>query len=115
MLKLRGVDEPGAAASLRGRWVGVDEAQIPPLPEGEHYTAWLVGLSVRDREGAALGHVVDVETSGGQHRLVIETAEDEPLLVPLVRALVPEVDEDAGEIRVDLPEGLRELNRRGER
>jgi 16S rRNA processing protein RimM len=119
VLKLEGVDDATVAGSLRGRRVAAPAESAPQLPPGEHYTALLVGLEVRDEEGRVIGTVVDVAPTGGADLLVIvpggpaegEPCEDEEILVPLAEGIVEEVDEDGGFIRIRPPEGLLDRNR----
>ncbi len=60
--QLEGVASREGAASLTGAIVEVERASLPPAGEREYYCADLVGLAVRNLEGAALGtvsHFVD--------------------------------------------------------
>lgn len=112
VLKLLGIDDPNAAEALRGRIVLAPPEEVPPLAEGEHFVAHLVGLTVLDERGEAIGAIVDVRATGGTDLLVIEEKDGEELLVPLAKDVVPTIDEVAGVVHVRLPEGLRRLNRR---
>jgi len=112
VLKLEGIDDPGAANALKGFWVLAPPDQIPVLPEGVHYSAWLVGMAVRDEKGRDLGRVVDVTGTAGSDLLVVEEPDGHELLIPVVPEIVLEVRQDREEIEVRLPDGLLELNRR---
>lgn len=101
------------------RLVGM-EVQIPivdrmSLPGGSYYVTDLVGCEVRDGDGGELGRVRDVQFTGenapGTPLLVIDSAEGE-LLVPLAQEICRRIDLSARHIDVNLPEGLRDLNRR---
>jgi 16S rRNA processing protein RimM len=113
LLHLVGVDDRTAAESLRGvlLQVEVDPDETPADPE-EFYDHQLVGLAVVDRDGTAIGSVVDV-LHGAQDLLVVEheaaASGAQRSLVPFVQVLVPEVDLDAGRLVVDLPDGLLDL------
>jgi 16S rRNA processing protein RimM len=117
VLKLEGVEDPTAAEELRGSRVAVAVADAPELPEGEHYTALLVGMVVRDGE-RIVGRVIDVMPTGGKDVLVIEPPPGDPdsstgeneILVPFVEEFV-DVDQAAGVIRITPPEGLLDLNK----
>lgn len=111
VLKLRGVDDTGAAVALKGARVLAPEGQVPELPPGVHYAAWLVGLRVRDEEGAPLGVVADVMETAANDLLVVEHPDGHEWLVPMVNAVVVEIREDTGEVIVRPPEGLLDLNR----
>jgi 16S rRNA processing protein RimM len=60
---------------------------------------------VRTDDGVDLGPVVDVINLPGQDVLAINY-QDREVLIPFVRAIVPDVDVNAKKIRVILPEGL---------
>jgi 16S rRNA processing protein RimM len=79
------------AESLRGTVLTIDAADRRPLRLGEYWPDDLVGLTVRDAHGKALGTVVDVDDSTVQHRLQIRTHFG-MVEVPLVDDLVPVVE-----------------------
>jgi len=108
ILKLKGVDDPGAAAGFKGLTVWVAEDALPSLPEGEYYLERLIGMTVRE-DGKALGTVSDIHEAGGTHVLVVETESGGELLIPLVQSMVKEVEETESSIHVVLPPGLKEL------
>jgi ribosomal 30S subunit maturation factor RimM len=67
-----------------------------------------LGCEVTDRRtGAGLGRVIGWQEGGGSGLLQVEG----DLLIPFVRAICVEIDPEAKRIVVDLPEGLKELNR----
>jgi 16S rRNA processing protein RimM len=86
---------------------------VPPLPDGVYWVDRLVGARVEQAEGPAIGRVEDVMETGGCDVLVVRGTEGEEILVPLAREIVTSVDTQTGTIRVELPEGLRELNAPG--
>jgi 16S rRNA processing protein RimM len=105
-LKLAGCDDRNAAEALRGLLVQVLAAEAPVPGEGEYYYYQLIGLQVWTDEAEHLGEVVDVLTTGGNEVLVVRGADGEVLL-PLIAAVVEEVDLAAGRIRAHMMEGLR--------
>lgn len=72
------------AASLIGAEIQVDRSQLPDPDDGEFYWFDLVGLAVRNLEGAALGTVAEVTSNGAQDVLVIRDGEVERL-IPFVQ------------------------------
>jgi 16S rRNA processing protein RimM len=112
ILKLKGVNDPDTAAGLKGLTVWVAGDAVPPLPEGEYYLERLIGMTVRE-DGQALGVVTDVHEAGGTHVLVVETDSGGEILIPLVQAMVKEVETTGSSIHVVLPPGLKELDEGG--
>lgn len=112
VLKLSGIDDPGAAQALRGRWLQVSPEAVPDLPPDRYYIAGLVGLEVHDEDDGRLGTVIDVIETSGTDVLVVEESDGHEMLLPMAKEIVTGVHPRDGRIDVRLPEGLRELNRR---
>ncbi|HKA00652.1 MAG TPA: ribosome maturation factor RimM [Candidatus Solibacter sp.] len=107
IFKFRGVDSIGAAELLFGSEVRVPAAARVPLDDGEFFQDDLIGCEVIDRRtGASLGRVASFDESGGAGNLVVGD-----LLIPFARAICVEIDTASRRIAVELPEGLRDLNR----
>ena len=103
---LVGVDERDEAAKLTGAVIEVERAQLPRLAEREYYRADLVGLRVRNLEGAVLGtvrHFVDAPTGAV---MVTREAGGQEHWVPAAPPHLQRVDLAAGEILVDWPAEL---------
>lgn len=109
-----GADSISDAEKLVGLEVQIPFAARMPLPGGSYYVTDLIGCEVRDVQGRAVGRVRDVQSTGestaGTPLLVIDAPEGE-LLIPLALEICVRVDVNARSIEVNLPEGLRELNR----
>ena len=105
-LKLAGCDDRDAAEALRGQWVQVRASEAPVPGEGEYYYYQLLDLEVWTDQGEHLGQVVEILPTGGNEVLVVRGLGGEVLL-PLIEAVVQEVDLAAGRIRVHMLEGLR--------
>jgi len=102
VVRLKGVADRAAAEALTGTDLFIDRSALPEaVEEGEFYHADLIGLAVRDEEGAAIGEVTAVQNYGGGDILEIGLAGQRGVLVPFTRAAVPEIDVAAGFIRID--------------
>lgn len=108
ILKFAGIDTRNDAEALRGWFVCVPEEDRPPLDEGQVYLSDLVGCSVEALDGRKIGEVTGWQDVGGP--VLLEVGDD--LLIPYEKAICQEVDLAGRRIRVDLPEGLEELNRK---
>ncbi|MGH7733367.1 MAG: ribosome maturation factor RimM [Gemmatimonadales bacterium] len=103
-----GVTDRTAAAELTGSWLSVDSSQLPEIADPDEFRDHeLIGLSVRTCAGDSVGVVTDV-LHYGQDLLVVRRADgkDGECLVPFVKAMVPEVDVQAGVVVIDQPPGL---------
>ncbi|MBC5766019.1 ribosome maturation factor RimM [Ramlibacter albus] len=98
------VDDRNAAEALKGARVFVARSSFPTAGEDEYYWVDLLGLDVVNREGAAMGRVKDLLSTGPQTVLVLEyEAGDKKLerMIPFVSAYVDTVDLAAKKITVD--------------
>jgi 16S rRNA processing protein RimM len=109
IFKFRGVDSISDAELLSGSEVRVPLAERAPLDAGEFFQSDLIGCEVIERAtGNRIGAVIDWDESGGAGLLVVEG----DVLIPFARAICVEIDPAARRIAVELPPGLKELNRR---
>ena len=68
-IRFEGYADRAAAEQLRGALIEIEEADLPPLGEGEYYVHDLVGLEVVTTDGAPLGELVEVLHTGANRRL----------------------------------------------
>lgn len=102
-----GVDDRSEAETLTKAilWVSQDVKELP-AEEDAWYDHQLVGLDAL-RDGVSVGRVARVDHLPAQDLLAIATADGE-VLVPFVKAIVPEVDLAAGTVTLTPPPGLFE-------
>jgi 16S rRNA processing protein RimM len=102
-----GVEDRSAAEELIRAILWIDEdAQSASAEEDAWFDHQLVGLDVV-RDGAVVGRVARVEHLPAQDLLIVRVGDDE-VLVPFVKAIVPEVDVPGGRVVVTPPPGLFE-------
>ena len=119
VIRLEGVNDRSSAEALVGQELLVPAADRPKLARGEFHLLDLVGLEVRLLEGSdaespaqagrCIGTVKDLIHAGNDLLEVELTAGGAPLWIPFVRAIVPEVQLEAGWIGITPPPGLLEL------
>ncbi len=107
VFKFRGIDTISAAEPLRGAEIRLPASERRPLDDGEYFLSDLVGCEVTDREGRLVGCVTGFQETGGAGLLELEDG----LLIPFARTICIDIDPAKKRIVVDLPEGLKELNR----
>lgn len=101
-------DREGAESIVRAiLWIDQDDAAAP-AEDDAWYDHQLVGLDVV-RDGVVVGRVARVDHLPAQDMLIVSpTGQGGEILVPFVKAIVPEVDLAAGRVRVTPPAGLFE-------
>ena len=108
-----GSDSISDAEKLVGLEVRIPLSERIKLPENSYYMTDLIGCEVREKNGAAIGNVRDVQSTGegvaGTPLLIVDSPSGE-LLIPLAQEICVRVDLAARLIEVDLPDGLSELN-----
>jgi 16S rRNA processing protein RimM len=108
MIKFRGVDTISDAEPLRGMEVRVPRQERVALEAGEFFIDDLVGCEVVERgSGEKLGLVTSFEEGGSSGLLRV----GEDLLIPFARSICVAIDPAARRIEVELPAGLKDLNR----
>jgi 16S rRNA processing protein RimM len=106
LIRFVGVADMTAAAALRGLSVSIPQHEAAPLAQDQYYIHDLIGLAARDLAGADLGIVGDVISGAAQDLLVVRRPGHPDVLVPLVKAIVIQVDLAGGVIALDPPRGL---------
>ena len=114
LVRFEEISDRTAAAEIGGTWLLVDSSVLGALDDPDEFRDGdLVGLSVRTVDGTVVGTVADV-LHHGQDVLAIDPvatggARTGQILIPFVKAIVPEVDIAGGVLVIDPPEGLLNL------
>jgi 16S rRNA processing protein RimM len=104
------VPDRSAADLLRGTLLVADSTTSPsPDDPDEYWDHQLAGLRVMTIAGDSVGVVEDVVHPPGADLLVVRRPDGGEVLVPFVRAIVPDVDVSRGHLVIDPPEGLLDL------
>lgn len=105
--RLVGVADRNAAESLKGSVVQVSRSRFPALSDNEFYWVDLIGLSVENLEGQAMGTVADMMDNGAHPILrVVPVSADATkpaaeMLIPFVDQFVKSVSRSDKKIVVD--------------
>ena len=100
VLKLKGVDSPEDAETLRGALLQIPESDLHPLPEGQHYRFQVIGLLAVTLGGEELGKVTDVLETGSNDVYLVKGPAGERL-VPALPQFIAEIDLESGRIIVE--------------
>ncbi|HIY22146.1 MAG TPA: ribosome maturation factor RimM [Candidatus Flavonifractor merdigallinarum] len=105
LARLEGVDDVNAAMRLKNKVVSIDRTGVE-LPEGRHFIADLIGLTVLDDDtGAELGTIAEVLTPPA-HEVYVVRGKGKEYLIPAVDAFLRGTNVEEGWVRVHLIEGM---------
>ena len=109
VFKFQGIDSIEEAEPWRGAEVRIPRAERLALEENEFFQSDLVGCEVFERAtGESLGMVTGWDEGGAAGLLQV----GRDLLIPFARSICVVIDTARKRIEVDLPEGLKDLNRK---
>ena len=91
VLGVEACSTPEEAAMFRGWAVKIPQGSAPPLPQGQYYKYELIGLSVHDEAGHALGILAEILETPGNHVFVVH-GQDGEMLIPATKDAVAAVD-----------------------
>lgn len=105
LVHLAGLETLDLVQHLIGQTVLARCQDLPALPPGEHYWYEFDGLNVIDRRRGPLGRVSGLFTTGAHDILSVVGPRGE-ILIPAIPPFIVATDPAAGELQVDLPDGL---------
>ncbi|PWM77751.1 MAG: 16S rRNA processing protein RimM [Phascolarctobacterium sp.] len=108
LVKCREVNNMNEAELLRGKKVFIHTEDLPELGEGEFYVADLLGCNVVDAEGAQVGVLKDVISTGSNDVYIVKAGDGKEILVPALKQHVKEINPQERRIVVKLPEWVDE-------
>ncbi len=106
ILRFDGYTDRTSAERLRGETIEIEEADLPPPPEGEHYIHDLVGLEVVTVGGESLGRLAEVLQTGANDVYIVRRKGERDILIPAIPDVIREVDIGAGRLLIDPLPGL---------
>lgn len=105
LMRLRGFETIELAQPLVGCDVLMRYVDLPELENDEFYWYELKGLRVIDRTLGDLGVLDDLLVTGAHDIYVVHGRFGE-VMIPAVSQFIDKIDREAGQLLVDLPEGL---------
>jgi len=105
LIHLEQIVDIDAARALLGQTLLVDRAELPDSDEGQLLWADLQGLTVVDCRRGPLGEVEEMFATAAHDILVVRSAAGETL-IPAIPPFIQGIDDEAGELLVDLPDGM---------
>ena len=110
IVKFRGIETISEAEKYVGAEIKIPVTDLPAAKEGWYYTFQLKGCGVFTADGEYIGTITDVLDGGGTQILKVDR-ENEETLIPFAQSYLRNIDLNRRRIEVDLPEGLRDLNK----
>ncbi|MDF2653602.1 MAG: rimM [Bacillota bacterium] len=109
ILKLAGINDRTEAEKHKGKDLLIEKKDVRVLPEDTYYIFDLIGLSVQDERGAALGTLCDVIQNTSQDLYEVEKQDGKKFMIPAVDEFILKIDMENKVMTVRLIEGLAEL------
>ena len=106
ILKLKGIETPEQAETLRNSYLKINRKDAKKLPEGTYYIADLIGLDVYTDEDEFLGKVDYIYNAGSSDIYVVKDEQGKEVLLPAIKDVLKQVDLENGKIIVHIIEGL---------
>ncbi len=102
VVRFKEIADRNAAEALNGTELFVERDVLPaPEESDEFYVEDLVGLAVETIAGEAVGTVVAVHDFGAGDVIEIQPKSGTSVMIPFSEAAVPEIDAEAGLMRVE--------------
>lgn len=110
VLAFKGYNDRNAVEAMEGAKLYCKESELLPLEEEEFWVSDLVGMEVVTTDGAVVGTIVSIISTGNDILEIKPTRgpEGKTILIPFVKDIVPTVDMKAKRIQVVAIEGLLE-------
>jgi 16S rRNA processing protein RimM len=109
VLKFAGIGSISDAEALIGCELQVPRSERAQLESGWNYVSDLIGCVAFDA-GREIGKIEDVQFGTGEAPLLIVVAGNKRYEIPYAEAYLQSVDLEHKQIRMQLPEGMLELN-----
>lgn len=112
LVKISGINSEEDASSFVNKEVNMlrkdaDDWIDLSLPEEYEYMYYYV---VDTSTGKSIGRIIDVEDSTTNILFIVEKFDGDEILIPATEDFIKEIDEDNNLIKMDIPEGLLDIN-----
>ena len=103
------IEDADAARRLVGKKVFLPLHQLPALEGKQFYFHEVIGWKAIDENNHTIGSILDVLDRGPQELLLVQSAEEKEIYLPLADDFLLEVDRAKRELKLVVPEGLLDL------
>ena len=109
ILKFKGLDDINDVEKFRKASLYVTRDNAVRLKKDEFFIADLIDMTVETEDGAVLGTLRDVITTGANDVYVVALPNGKELLLPAIKDCILNVDMENGEMTVHILDGLMDL------
>lgn len=106
ILKFKGFDNINDIEKYRQKSLYVTRENAVRLGRDEYFIADLIGLRIRDEDGAEIGTLRDVIETGANDVYAIDLEDGRELLLPAIKQCVLKVELEEGYMQVHILDGL---------
>ncbi len=112
LVKFEGIDSSEEAKELTKINLYLERAILPAdfLQEEVYGTDFYVGYRIMDQDGNIVGEIVAIDDSTENILFCVLSASENEILIPASDDYIIEIDDDVRLIRMQIPEGLLELD-----
>lgn len=115
LVKFEGIDSEFEAKKLVNKTIYARKDKLKEYIEenyDEDYTLYddLIGCTIVDTEKGEIGNVVEIDSNTENELFIVERPDGDTVYIPLTEDFIEEIDEDSKTIRMNLPDGLLDLN-----
>jgi 16S rRNA processing protein RimM len=103
------IEDADAARRLVGKKVFLPLHQLPALEGKQFYFHEVIGWKAIDENDRTIGSILDVLDRGPQELLLVKSAEEKEIYLPLADDFILDVDRAKRELKLVVPEGLLDL------
>lgn len=106
ILKFKDIDNINDIEKYKGKSLYVTREHAVKLKKDEYFIADLIGMTVKEEDGAILGTVSDVLQTGANDVYVVALADGGEVLLPAIKDCILSVDMEKREMQVHVLDGL---------
>ena len=107
--KFEGINSDSDVDLIKNMSIYLPKIDLPELDEDDYFIHDLEGCKIIDSIMGEIGTISEVNTQTVQTLLFVDTKSGE-IIIPLAKEFIVEIDTNSKTIKLNLPEGLIDLN-----
>ncbi|MDD3139209.1 MAG: ribosome maturation factor RimM [Lachnospiraceae bacterium] len=106
ILKFKGIEDINDIEKYKGKGLFIERSNAVELEEGEYFIADMIGMHVITDDKKEFGILKDVMETGANDVYVIETLDNNEVLIPAIKQCIVNIDIKKQEMEIHILEGL---------